>query len=51
VNHFAFVAASYGASVLVIGALIAWIMFTQRARKAELASLEQSGIKRRSDAV
>jgi heme exporter protein D len=50
-DHFVFVAGSYGASVLVIGSLVAWILFTQRTRKAELAALDQSGIKRRSDAA
>jgi heme exporter protein D len=50
-SHFAFVAASYGISTLVIGALVLWIGITQRARKAELTALEQAGIKRRSDAA
>jgi heme exporter protein D len=50
-NHFAFIAASYGISALVIGALVLWIVIIQRARKAELAALEQAGIKRRSDAA
>jgi heme exporter protein D len=48
-DHFVFVAASYAASALVIGALISWIVLAQRARKAELAALDQTGIKRRSD--
>jgi heme exporter protein D len=50
-THFAFVAASYGISALVIGALALWIATTQRTRKAELAALEQAGVKRRSDAA
>ena len=50
-SHFAFVAASYGISAFVIGALALWIVITQRSRKAELAALEQAGIKRRSDAA
>jgi heme exporter protein D len=50
-NHDGFVFASYTASVLVISALILWIALGQRARKAELAALEQAGVKRRSDAA
>jgi heme exporter protein D len=50
-NHFAFIAASYGISAFVIAALALWIAVTQRTRKAELAALEQAGIKRRSDAT
>lgn len=49
-DHDGFVFASYAVSLLVIGALIFWIALTQRARKAELAALEQAGVKRRSDA-
>jgi heme exporter protein D len=49
-SHDGFVFASYAASVIVIGGMILWIALTQRARKAELAALEQAGVKRRSDA-
>jgi heme exporter protein D len=49
-DHAGFVFASYAVSVIVIGALMLWIMLGQRARKAELAALEASGVKRRSDA-
>jgi heme exporter protein D len=49
-GHAGFVFAAYAASVLVIGAMIAWIALGQRARRAELAALEASGVKRRSDA-
>ncbi len=45
-----FVFAAYAASALVIGAMIVWIALSQRARRAELAALEASGVKRRSDA-
>lgn len=48
-SHSFFVAASYGATVLVLGGLMLWIAITQRARKAELTALEDAGIKRRSD--
>lgn len=47
--HFYYVAAAYGATVVVIGALAAWILLDQRARKRELAQLEKAGIRRRSD--
>ena len=46
--HDGFVFAAYAASLIVIAALIGWIMRSHRARKAELAALEQSGVKRRS---
>jgi heme exporter protein D len=49
-GHAAFVFASYGVSALVIGALMLWIALCQRARKAELAALDEAGVKRRSDA-
>ena len=47
--HDGFVFAAYAASLIVIAALIGWIILSHRARKAELAALEQSGVKRRSD--
>jgi heme exporter protein D len=47
-SHDGFVLASYTASVIVIGALILWITLGQRARKAELAALDEAGVKRRS---
>ena len=47
-DHAGFVLASYAVSVIVIGALMLWIALGQRARKAELAALEQAGVKRRS---
>jgi heme exporter protein D len=46
--HAGFVFASYAVSVIVIGALILWITLGQRARKAELAALDEAGVKRRS---
>jgi heme exporter protein D len=48
-SHFSFVAIAYGVSALTILALTGWIMLDQRARRAELAELEASGIRRRSD--
>ena len=48
-GHDGFVFVSYAVSLVVIGALILWIAFDHRARKAELSTLDQNGIKRRSD--
>ncbi len=47
-DHAGFVLGSYAVSVFVIGALALWILRDHRTRKAELAALEQAGIKRRS---
>ncbi len=49
-THFAFVAIAYGATALTILALIGWVVIDQRSRRAELAELEASGVRRRSDA-
>lgn len=49
-SHFAFVAMAYGASAIALGGLVAWILLDQRARKAEMAELEASGVRRRSEA-
>ncbi len=48
-DHFLYVASAYGASILVLAGLAGWILADQRARKRELAQLEASGIRRRSD--
>ena len=48
-GHAGFIFAAYGVSALVIALLTGWIVFAQRARKAELSALEQAGIRRRSD--
>ena len=48
-TRFAFVAIAYGATVLTILALIAWVVLDQRARRTELAELEARGVRRRSD--
>ena len=47
--HALYVSAAYGFSALAILALVGWILLDQRARKRELAALEASGIRRRSD--
>ena len=46
-EHVLFVAAAYGATAVVIGALIAWILIDQAGRRRELAELEAEGTKRR----
>jgi len=48
-EHVLFVAAAYGATAVVIGALIAWILIDQAGRRRELAELEAEGIHRRSE--
>ena len=48
-EHVFFVAAAYGATAAVIGALIAWILIDQAGRRRELAELEAEGIRRRSE--
>ncbi len=50
-THVTFVAIAYGVTGLTVAVLIGWVLLDQRARRAELAALEASGIRRRSDAV
>ncbi len=47
--HALYVSAAYAISALVIVCLIGWILADQRARQRELAELEASGLRRRSD--
>ena len=47
--HALYVTAAYGVSALAITALIAWVLYDSRARRRELAELEASGVRRRSD--
>lgn len=47
-THAMYIAAAYGVSAVVIGALVAWILADQAARKRELAELERRGVRRRS---
>jgi heme exporter protein D len=44
--HFNFIAASYAAAAIVIGALIAWISLDYRAQRRTLAALELQGLTR-----
>jgi heme exporter protein D len=47
--HALYVTAAYGISALAIAGLIAWVLHDHRARRHELAELEASGLRRRSD--
>jgi heme exporter protein D len=46
--HVAFIAAAYGASIVVIGALIAWVMLDYRMQRRTIAELQAKGVSRRS---
>jgi heme exporter protein D len=48
-SHAFFVGSAYAISIVVLGALCAWILLDQRARRRELAELEARGVRRRSD--
>ena len=48
-THDLFVAAAYACSAIGIAGLIAWILADQYNRRRELAQLEASGVRRRSD--
>ncbi|MBB2972033.1 heme exporter protein CcmD [Mesorhizobium sp. RMAD-H1] len=47
-SHLAFVLFSYGASAIVLGGLITWLLIDQRTQRTELQRLEAQGIRRRS---
>ena len=44
-----YVTAAYAISALAIGMLIGWTLLDQRARRREIAEMEKSGLRRRSD--
>lgn len=46
-----FILAAYAATVLVVGALIAWVVLDFRAQKRALGELEAHGVTRRSAAI
>ncbi|MCF7644415.1 heme exporter protein CcmD [Bacillus subtilis] len=48
-SHLDYVLISYGVSAVVILMIVAWIAMTKRNLRAELARLEQQGIRRRSN--
>lgn len=47
--HALYVSTAYGVTALVLIGLIGWLVTDYRARKRELAELEASGVRRRSD--
>ena len=47
-THMGFIVAAYGAGIVVIVALIAWVMFDYRLQRRILAELETTGVSRRS---
>lgn len=47
--HALYVTAAYAVSALAIAGLVVWIFLDQRSRRRELAELEASGARRRSD--
>jgi heme exporter protein D len=48
-THGLFVAAAYACSAIGIAGLIVWILADQHYRRRELARLEASGVRRRSE--
>lgn len=46
--HIDFIASAYGASIVVIGALIAWATLDYRSQRRILTELETQGVSRRS---
>ena len=46
--HIGFIAAAYGAGVVVIAALIAWVMLDYRLQRRILGELETKGVSRRA---
>ncbi|MGO4832348.1 heme exporter protein CcmD [Rhizobiaceae sp. 2RAB30] len=49
--HALYVTAAYGATVIVMAGLIGWLLIDRNGRRRELAELEASGVRRRSDRV
>jgi heme exporter protein D len=47
-NHMGFIAASYAATVAIVGILIAWVTLDYRTQRLRLADLERRGVTRRS---
>jgi|CXWK01.1.fsa_nt_gi heme exporter protein D len=47
--HDWYVAAAYGASIIVLAGLFLWILADGVGRRRELAALEADGVRRRSD--
>lgn len=49
--HALYVTAAYGATVIVMAGLIGWLLIDRNARRREMAELEASGVRRRSDRI
>jgi heme exporter protein D len=47
-NHMGFIVAAYAVTVIIVGALIAWVMLDYRAQRRSLAELDKRGVTRRS---
>ncbi|TWI34143.1 heme exporter protein CcmD [Mesorhizobium tianshanense] len=47
--HALYVMAAYAFTAVALAGLIGWILLDQRARRRDLAELEASGVRRRSD--
>ncbi len=47
--HALFVTAAYAITAIVLAGLIGWILLDQRGRRRDLAALEASGVRRRSE--
>ncbi|MGX9147380.1 heme exporter protein CcmD [Mesorhizobium sp. 128a] len=47
--HALYVTAAYAITAIVLAGLIGWVLLDQRARKRDLAELEATGVRRRSD--
>jgi heme exporter protein D len=47
-KHLAFIVAAYGAALIVVAGLIAWVLLDYRAQRRALAELESRGVTRRS---
>ncbi len=48
-THDLYVLAAYACAVVAVAALIGWVLVDQHNRRRELAQLEASGVRRRSD--
>lgn len=49
-THLFYVTTAYLVSAFGIGGLIAWVLIDQAGRRREMAALEESGVRRRSEA-
>lgn len=48
-SYLGYILGAYGAAIAVLGGLLGWVLSDQRARRRELAELETSGVRRRSE--